>query len=92
MPCRDECHICNQFPCVCARVYPRSKSNPSFDVEGALCDVLALLEEKHVATFYEIDERIHDWWRAHEKKEGERIKKEALAKLSAREKRALGLK
>lgn len=91
MPCRDyyaSCSCCKEDPCVCHEL----GCKPAFDVEGALCDVLTLLEEKHTVAYYEIDTAIHDWWHAHEGKEKERIKAEALAKLTPRERRALGLK
>lgn len=91
MPCRtDNCPNCNQYMCVCND--PHFKKWNGFDVEGALCDVLTLLEEKHIVAFYDVDPKVHDWWRDHESKEEERIKKEALAKLTKRERRALGLK
>lgn len=91
MPCRtDTCPRCCEYICKCND--PNFKKTRGFDVAGALCDVLTLLEDKHPNVFYELDEKTHDWWRAHEDSEKERVKAEALAKLSARERRALGLK
>lgn len=102
MPCRVEmCPKCDQYDCAgfnpgaqCAYngKKPSTTSSKGFDVEGALCDVLTLLEDKHVMAFYDLDVKTVDWWRDHEDKEAERIKQEALKKLSPRERRALGLK
>ena len=86
MPCRvDVCPGCNEFYCVCNRT-------KAFDVEGALCDVLEHLEFIDPDLLQDIDATTLKWWRNHTTKETEKIKKEALEKLTAREKRALGLK
>lgn len=63
-----------------------------FDTSGALCDVLSLLEDKSPELLKSVDKKTLKWWKAHEKKELEKIKQEALNKLSEREKRILGLK
>lgn len=64
----------------------------SLDVDGALCDVLSLLEEKNLLTTADVPEDIMRWWKEHQYGEREKLKAEALAKLSDKEKRALGLK
>jgi hypothetical protein len=69
-----------------------SKKKKAFNVEGALCDVLTLLEDKKLLGVAEVPQDILDWWNAHQSREQEKIKKEALAKLTKKEKRALGLK
>jgi len=67
------------------------KKRKNFNVEGALCDVLTLLEDNELLKVAGIPQDILDWWNAHQSREQEKIKKEALAKLSIKEKRALGL-
>jgi len=69
-----------------------NKKRKAFNVEGALCDVLTLLEDKKLLKTAGIPQDILDWWNGHQSREQEKIKKEALAKLTAKEKRALGLK
>ncbi len=69
-----------------------NKRRLQFNVEGALCDVLTLLEEKKLLTKAGIPQDILEWWDGHQSREKDKTKKEALAKLTAKEKRALGLK
>lgn len=104
----DTCARCGDFYCPgdyvngngCTwRDAPKPSPEPTstppvskFDTSGALCDVLSLLEEKFPKAFKALDKRTIAWWRKHEKQEQEKIKQEALAKLTPREKRALGLK
>lgn len=64
----------------------------NFNVEGALCDVLTLLEDKGLLKTASIPPDILEWWNGHQAREKQKIKREALAKLSSKEKRALGLK
>lgn len=92
MPCRTDplCDYCLGFPCNCGKT-----KDPSFDVEGALCDVLELIQNKANQSgdfdiFERIDPKTICWWDAHSKNEEEKIKKEALAKLTPRERKALG--
>jgi len=68
------------------------KKRKTFNVVGALCDVLTLLEDKGMLTAAGIPKDILDWWESHQSREQEKIKKEALSKLSLKERRALGLK
>lgn len=68
------------------------KKRRAFNVEGALCDVLTLLEDKNLLKSAGIPKDILEWWEGHQSREQEKIKREALAKLNARERRALGLK
>jgi hypothetical protein len=63
----------------------------TFNIEGALCDVLSLLEDKMLLSQANLPQDILNWWDEHQSKEREKIKKEALEKLSPKEKRALGL-
>lgn len=63
-----------------------------YNVEGALCDLLSLLENQNLLHKVGVPEDILDWWSTHQSKEKDKIKNEALAKLSDKEKRALGLK
>lgn len=107
MPCRvDICPRCNEYDCggfAGACRYPNgkpkdtvvvSKSAPkdSFDTSGALCDVLSLLEDKFPDVLVAVDPKTRNWWKKHTKLEKDKIKKEALAKLTPRERKALGLK
>lgn len=70
----------------------RDKKRKAFNVEGALCDVLTLLEDKGLLKTAGIPQDILEWWEGHQTREQDKIKKEALSKLSTKEKRALGLK
>lgn len=62
------------------------------NVAGALCDVLTALEDRNLLKMAGVPQDVLDWWAAHQSKEQDKIKQEALAKLSEKEKRALGLK
>jgi hypothetical protein len=92
MPCRvDNCANCGHYDCRCSD--PHFKKWRAFDVEGALCDVLTALESSLGAdALKHLDKKTLEWWYDHEDREKDRIKTEALAKLSPRERRALGLK
>lgn len=68
-----------------------NKRRKDFNVEGALCDLLTLLEEKDLLRKIGIPQDILTWWEGHQIREQDKIKKGALAKLSKKEKRALGL-
>lgn len=93
MPCRDDypCDQCHQYPCVCDD--PHYQKWGHFDFEGALCDVLSMLETSPggQVQLTRVDKKVLEWWSDHEEREKDRIKAEALAKLSPRERRALGL-
>lgn len=65
--------------------------NP-FDYEGALCDVLTYLESYHPDILPSLDPKTIQVWKLHEAKEAEKTRQEALAKLTPKEKRALGIK
>jgi hypothetical protein len=96
MPCRvDTCPGCGRADvCECSlelKKFNESKGT-SFDVEGALCDLLTLIENEPKDYFSHIDPKTLKWWKSHEKREENKIKKEALAKLTLRERRLLGLK
>lgn len=69
-----------------------SNASQDLDFKGALCDLIGLIEDKAPELFSSIDPVVLKWWEKHTKSELEKIKAEALAKLSAREKRILGLK
>lgn len=105
MPCRvDICPRCNEYDCggfgggTCR--YPNGKPKDkapalpkeSFDTSGALCDVLSLLEDKFPDVLVQVDPKTRNWWKKHTKQEKDKIKREALAKLTPRERKALGLK
>ena len=68
------------------------KKHKAFNVEGALCDVLTLLEDQCILTKVGVPKDILEWWSNHQVREKAKIKKEALAKLTIKERRALGLK
>lgn len=68
------------------------KKRKSFNVEGALCDVLTLLEDKGLLKTAAIPKDILDWWEGHQTREQDKLKKAGLAKLTSSERRALGLK
>jgi hypothetical protein len=67
------------------------KKRKALNIEGALCDVLSLLEDKKLLKTVGIPEDILEWWLWHQSREQSKTKKEALKKLTAKEKRALGL-
>lgn len=103
MPCRvDVCVRCGEYECPGLMdssrcIYPggkAAKATPKnqFDTAGALCDVLCLLEEKFPDALKVVDTKTLSWWHAHEQQESDKIKRDALAKLSTRERRILGLK
>ena len=66
------------------------KMRKAFNVEGALCDVLTLLEDRRLLSIVPQDVLV--WWEGHQVREQQKIKAAALSKLSTKEKRALGLK
>ena len=89
MPCRvDVCSVCHHYDCRCHE--PFFKKWQGFDHEGALCDALNIIES--AGLLKSVDAEVREWWSDHEEREKDRIKAEALAKLSPRERRALGLK
>jgi hypothetical protein len=67
------------------------RKRKAFNVAGALCDVLTLLEDKELLKTIDIPQDILDWWDGHQSREKDKVKKEALAKLSMKERRALGI-
>lgn len=105
MPCRvDLCPICEDYNCpgflggncINGKKPPKTESvnisiKPSFDTSGALCDLLSLLEYRHPNVFLEVDPATIHWWKEHEQGEKDKTKKEALSKLSPREKQVLNL-
>jgi hypothetical protein len=70
----------------------KSEVKEHYNTEGALCDILTLLENQGLLCKVGIPQDIMEWWSGHQSKEQEKIKSEAMAKLSDKEKRALGLK
>lgn len=60
-----------------------------FDIAGALCDVLTLLENQDIKV--EIPADILGWRHDHEIKEWAKLEKRALEKLTPHEQRVLGL-
>lgn len=103
MPCRVDlfrCDVCggeHYYDRECLKDPSKHREGLSghdshaFNTDGALCDVLSLLEEKNLLEVMDIPKDIMEWWAKHQSKEVEKTKKEALAKLSDKEKRALGL-
>lgn len=102
MPCRSECcdvccgtSLCHY--CVChggTGVFPQEKAkkivnHKSIDLEGALCDVLTILDNENLLD--EVDKVVVNWWQKHTKEEEEKIRKEAYAKLTPRERKVLKL-
>lgn len=85
MPCMDSCYTCGENPCKCAEA-------DKFDYEGALCDVLSLIEAHAPKLLKKVDKMVLAQWQIHSEEEREKIQTQALAKLTPREKRALGLK
>jgi hypothetical protein len=99
MPCRvDLCAKCGEYDCPgfggSQCIFPNGKKESirTLDTDGALCDVLSMLEEKFPDAMCSLDRKTLAWWKQHEKSEESKTKVAALAKLSAKEKRALGLK
>tara|TARA_B110000503_G_scaffold138610_2_gene225149 strand:+ start:49 stop:321 length:273 start_codon:yes stop_codon:yes gene_type:complete len=90
MPCLDTCPDCgkDQFNCRCLL---HSESEKTFNIAGALCDVLFLVQDQSTLIFNRIDPEIIKWWNDHTKNEEDKIKKQALAKLTPRERKVLGL-
>lgn len=82
------CKDCgNGTRCMCS-------SEIKFDTEGALCDILTFIENEPQLYLYfasVIDPKTIKWWKSHEKREENKIKKEALLKLTPRERKLLGL-
>lgn len=68
-----------------------AKARENFDTDGALCDLLTSLEDKKMLTQAAVPRAVLDWWEGHQSREKNKIRKEALSKLSTKEKRALGL-
>lgn len=66
--------------------------NSGFDCAGALCDVMSVIEDNAPALLSKLDKTTLHWWEHHTKSEFEKLKTEALSKLSEREKRVLSLK
>lgn len=64
----------------------------NFDSENALIDLIGLIEDKSPEIFALIDPTTLIWWEQHTKSSFEKLRAAALAKLSEREKRVLGLK
>ena len=54
-----------------------------------LCEAMVIIERSGVKE--ECSSQLLAWWRTHSKKEEDRVRKEAAAKLSRRELQALGL-
>ena len=76
MPCKDD--------------YPIDyKNTTTKNLDPLLCEACDLLE-KH-GLLIETSKELQTWAKLHEKKEYNRIRVEALAKLSPKERRALGL-
>lgn len=67
------------------------KAHDAFDTSGALCDLLTMLEDKHPHAYGRVDKKTLEWWEYHQRNEQDKIKREALSKLSPEEKKALGL-
>lgn len=74
MPCRDGC----------------GAVSPPFDYEGALCDVLKLLEEKNPELLKFVDPETIKAWHGHAAREVKE-RKAALSKLTTRERKLLGV-
>lgn len=93
MPCLSDCPDCNrnQFDCRCYKSASLKDKKSAFNITGALCDVLSLVQEKSALVFREIDPEIIKWWNTHTKNEEDKIKKQALAKLTPSERKVLGL-
>lgn len=91
MPCLTECPDClkDQFNCKCSPLPFKDKK--AFNIAGALCDVLSLVQGRSTSIFKEIDPEIIKWWNDHSKNEEDKIKKQALAKLTPRERKVLGI-
>lgn len=91
MPCRDDaCSRCRRLPCICGDKSFEQKFQ--FDYEGALCDLMSLIEERAPTIMSDVDPATVKIWKLHEKEEVEKIRQEAMQKLTARERRVLGLK
>lgn len=106
MPCRTEmihCNLCggeHYMAQACVEdptlrgegLVGYNRKTAAFDTAGALCDLLSSLEHEDLLDAAEIPQDVLNWWEAHQAGETEKLKAEGLAKLSAKEKRALGLK
>lgn len=55
----------------------------------AACDALNLIEQRGALSFVSADTLT--WWREHQKTDRERLRREAMAKLTPAERRALGV-
>lgn len=95
MPCRDSCDgLSGSYPSRTYNVCPDCEKRAKFDWEGALCDVLQVLQRSYSSALEIIDPATIDAWVKHREEEEvrrEAAKKSALAKLTSEEKKALGI-
>lgn len=79
MPCRvDICDRCREYNCICHT--PEGKLEMArrdravkFDFEGALCDVLSLIEQRAPAILSLVDTKVLAAWRAHQRRERKKL-------------------
>lgn len=74
MPCRvDVCEYCHRSPCECVMRGPEQAKRMAraavFDYEGALCDVLTLVEKRAPGTLKLVDPNTLAKWAEHRKAE-----------------------
>lgn len=81
MPCRDDRTCASENLAILRERLQR--------VEPLLCEAVDLLEKNNLLR--KVSKELKAWATEHEKGEAARIRKEALAKLSPKEQRALGL-
>ncbi len=92
MPCRvdDDYYWYDDYGQEQVAPRPKKKKKSEFDTAGALCDVLDLLQKDHPDAMAAVGAPVLKWWKEHTAREQSRLKEEALAKLSPRERKALG--
>lgn len=71
----------------CRNDYPDNADGPCLDV--LLCEAMDIIEQAGLVK--KMSPELSAWFAKHEAAEVERVKAEALAKLTPKEKRALGL-
>lgn len=65
--------------------YPQEKTAPAW----MLCEAMVILEKAKLVS--ECSEQLQVWWDNHQQQEQDRVRAEAAAKLSERERIALGI-
>ena len=85
MPCKDWDGIDNKESALVQRIAELSKNPPA----SLLCEACAILEDNGLSTSMSDD--LYNWYKQHESQEVDKVRLEAAEKLTARERRLLGI-